>query len=125
MDLQIEELEQRISAIVAQNLQTQAEINALQENIDKTPGNAISLEALRREFTILENQYNAAVARLSAAATGERIEVLSKGERISVVEQPSIPDEPTSPNRKAIAAAGSVAGIGLDAKRVLRLHCVA
>ncbi len=113
VDLQIEELDQRIASLTEQNLETQAEIDALQKTIDRTPANEISLEALQREFDILEAQYNGSVDRLSAAATGERIEVLSKGERITIVEQPSIPDEPTSPNRKLIAAAGTAASMGL------------
>ena len=122
VDLQIEELDQRINALVALNEKTQAEIDSLQESIDRTSANEISLSALQREYTILENQYNAAVARLNTAATGERIEVLSKGERITIVEQPSVPQEPSSPNRRLIAAAGSAAAIGFAAAIVVLLE---
>jgi hypothetical protein len=43
---------------------------------------------------------------------GERIEVLSKGERFSLIEQPTMPNSPYSPNRLLISAAGVVGGIG-------------
>ena len=48
----------------------------------------------------------------ATAATGERIELLSKGERISVIEHASVPTRPISPNRPLIAGAGAAAGIG-------------
>ena len=38
--------------------------------------------------------------------------MLSKGERFSLIEQPNMPRQPSSPNRKLIAAAGMVGGIG-------------
>ena len=122
VNIQVEEIEQRITAILDQNRQTQEEIDELQASIDATPANEIALDALQREYTILENQYNGAVQRLSAAATGERIEVLAKGERISIVEQPSVPDEPTSPNRQLIAAGGSLAGMGFAVALVVLLE---
>ena len=70
------------------------------------------LAGLERELTNTQNQYNAAVANVGQAQVGERIEVLSKGERFSLIEQPNMPRNPSSPNRKLIAAAGMVGGIG-------------
>ena len=70
------------------------------------------LAGLERELTNTQNQYNAAVANVGQAQVGERIEVLSKGERFSLIEQPNMPRKPSSPNRKLIAAAGMVGGIG-------------
>ena len=91
----------------------EAELAILSEAIEKTPNIAVALEALEREYEIVQSQYNQAVARLSAAATGERIEVLSKGQRISVIEQAVPPDEPASPNRPLIAGGGSFLAFGL------------
>ena len=38
---------------------------------------------------------------------------MSKGERISVIEQARAPDEPSDPNRPMIATAGTFAGAGI------------
>jgi hypothetical protein len=66
--------------------------------------------------------YNAAVNSLAAARTGERIEVLSKGERISILSQATPPDQPIRPNRKKIAAMGVAAGIGLSLALIVLLE---
>ena len=51
--------------------------------------------------TTSSSQYDAAVANLGQAEVGERIEVLSKGERFSLIEQPTEPATPASPEPPA------------------------
>ena len=72
---------------------------------------AIALEALERDYGNIQEQYNQAVANLSQANTGERIEFMSRGQRITVIEPPTAPTEPTKPNRKKLALAGIGAGV--------------
>ena len=122
MTLQLEEIDNRISVLENQNAQTQIEIDEFDDSIERTPGNAIVLEALDRDYVNIQSQYNSAVDRLSRAATGERIEVLSKGERITVVEQPNVPIEPASPNRPVIAGGGSLLGVTLAAAAIVLLE---
>ncbi len=81
--------------------------------MSKTPENAIRLESLERDYQNTLTQYNRAVSNLARAQTGERIELLSKGERISVIEQATAPTEPNSPNRPLIAGGGLGVGIAL------------
>ena len=70
------------------------------------------LTGLERDLANLQRQYAAAMASLGQAQVGERIEVLSKGERFSLIEQPQLPSRPISPNRVLIAGAGVAGGIG-------------
>ncbi|WP_109465534.1 GumC family protein [Albibacillus kandeliae] len=111
LDLQLAEIDTRVKALQEQKASTEQKIAELTTTIDRTPANAIMLEDLMRDYENAQAQYNAAVARLAQASTGERIEVLSRGERLTVIEQPSVPSTPTKPARKKIAAAGSAAGI--------------
>ena len=113
MRIQLEGIDQQITDLDAQNTTLQKELDRLTATIEKTPSNKIALDALDREYNILESQYNAAVSRMNTASAGERVEVLSKGQRVTVVDQPSVPDVPTSPNRKKIAVGGTVLGIAL------------
>jgi uncharacterized protein involved in exopolysaccharide biosynthesis len=99
-----------------------SELEALEESISKTPNNGIALEALKRDYSNVERQYNKAVNDLSAAATGERIEVMSKGQKINVIEQAVPPNAPHSPNRPFIAGTGVFAGLGVGAGLVLLLE---
>ena len=112
LDLQLAEIDAQLAALGEQRAQVVAELDALEQSLARTPGNAMQLEALQRDYRLIEAQYDAAVQRLSAAETGERIEVMSKGQRISVIEPATAPNEPTSPNRPIIAGGGAAAGMG-------------
>lgn len=116
-DLQLADLDGQITFLQQDKTSVEAELASLQASIDATPGNAIELDVLQRDYDNIQIQYNTAVARLSEAATGDRIESLSKGQRISVVEPAKAPTASAKPNRKAIAAgsvlAALLAGMGL------------
>ncbi|MXQ06422.1 lipopolysaccharide biosynthesis [Alphaproteobacteria bacterium GH1-50] len=113
LNLQLSELSQREAAINEDIARAEAELEALEEAINRTPQNAIRLEALERDYANIQAQHNRALNNLARAQTGERIEVLSKGQRITVLEQAVPPTEPTSPNRPLIAGGGVMLGTGL------------
>lgn len=111
LGLQITEVDARMEALDRQLGDVEAELAELQDSIERTPANAIALQGLRRDYESIEGQYNRALDRLSTAATGERIEVMNRGQRVSVIEQALPPNAPTDPNRPAIAMAGAGAGL--------------
>lgn len=110
--LQIRQLDAQIRRIGEQTVTLADELETLEATIERTPANAITLQALRRDYDHVLRQYNLAMNRLSEASTGERIETLSKGRRITVIEQAAAPTEPSAPNRPMIAGTGIAAGIG-------------
>lgn len=111
LDLQLAQIDTRIQILQEQAEQTEGELKTLTESISRTPVNEIALDGLQRAYGNIQNQYNTAVDRLALANTGERIELLSRGARISVLEQPTVPNAPTRPNRLLIAGGGSLLGI--------------
>ena len=111
LDLQLSEIDTRIAMLQEQRVETQARLEALSDSLSKTPGNTVTLEELQRNYANIEEQYNTAVDRLAQASTGERIESLSRGQRISIIEPPAVPSEPTKPNRMLIAGGGTAFGI--------------
>jgi polysaccharide chain length determinant protein (PEP-CTERM system associated) len=111
LDLQLAQIDSRIAALEAQRQTDQAQLDSLNDSIARTPANQLALQAMERDYDNLQAQYNNAVARQAQASTGERVEVLARGEKISVVEQPSVPSEPSRPNRRKIALAGIAAGL--------------
>lgn len=118
-EMQLAEIDGELAYNADQSALVERELEALRVSIEATPGNSTRLAEMQRENEITRGQYTTAVDRLAQAQTGERIEVLSKGQRISVVEQPVLPSEPFSPPRKMIVA-GSIAaalalGLGLVA----------
>ncbi|MBP1804931.1 GumC family protein [Rubellimicrobium aerolatum] len=115
MDLQIRQLEEQQPAI-------EAGLAELQATIEATPANAITLADLQRDYENVSEQYDQAVARRAVAETGEMIETLSRGQRITVVEQAVPPERPQSPNRLLIAAGGLGGGLFLGLALVALLE---
>jgi polysaccharide chain length determinant protein (PEP-CTERM system associated) len=111
LTIQLEELDNAILALENQKTSLQTRLDALSASIEKTPEVAIVLEEMTRKYETVQAQYSLADDRLSKAQIGDRIETRSRGQRIAVIEQPSIPSEPTKPNRLKLAGAGTALGI--------------
>ena len=111
LDLQLAEIEDRQAQLARELEVMESEAVVLRANVEAIPANSVTLSALERDYANIQQQYNQAVSAASTAATGERIELLSKGERITVLNQPTVPREPSSPNRPMIAATGAAAGV--------------
>jgi len=111
LDLELSEIEARVSMLQEQREESAARLEEVTETLDRTPSNTVTLEELTRTYKNIEAQYNEAVDRLARASTGERIESLSQGQRISIIEPPAVPNRPTKPNRVLIAGGGTVFGI--------------
>ena len=91
LDLQLAQLDSQIATLEDQRAVTEENLKKVTLTIDQTPANAITLAELQRDHNNIQTQYNRAVTRLASASTGERIEVTSQGQRISVIEHPSEP----------------------------------
>ena len=117
LGLQLSEIDTRITMLQEQRTETQERLEQISKTLEETPANTVTLDELTRTYANIEQQYNMAVDRLAQASTGQRIESLSRGQRISIIEPPAVPTEPTKPNRLLIAGGGTLfgmlAGIGL------------
>lgn len=122
LDVQLAEIAARRSVLEQQRDDTEKQLGTLSETISKTPTNAIQLDELELDYENVQRQYNIAVDRLSQASTGERIEVMARGQRISVIEPPAVPNQPSKPNRTVIAAGGGIFGIILGLALVVLLE---
>ncbi len=122
MEIELGRIDAEVATLDASIEEAEAELSVVSDSINRTPANAIALSALERDYQNVQTQYNAAVSRLAQAQTGERIELLSKGERVTVIEQATVPSSPTSPNRPRIAQAGVAAGFAIAAGLFLLLE---
>ncbi|SDF17083.1 GumC family protein [Limimaricola pyoseonensis] len=121
-EMQLADIDAQMGHLDSQRAQAREEIDRLQATIEATPGNAIRLEAMQRDHAALRARYDQALASRARAETGDTIEALAKGQRISVVEPAVPPDEPDSPNRPVVAAAGILGGLALGIGAVLLLE---
>lgn len=113
LDLQLSQLQDQRDAMVQQAGELEAEIQRLDETIRNTPNNAVALNILQRDYDSLQEQYERARLSLAQAASNERIQSASKGQRITVIEQAVPPEYPTGTSRTKIALAGALAGVAL------------
>jgi succinoglycan biosynthesis transport protein ExoP len=112
-ELQRSDLEGQIAFIDEQKETISEELDELAGSIAATPANALTLATLERNFENLRLQYDRAVQNRAIAEVGDTIEALSKGQRITVIEQAIPPTRPTRPNRRLIAAIGVAIGFGM------------
>lgn len=105
------EVAHRRDELMAQRAALRAELTRLTEGIERTATNALTLDALEHDNENLQAQYTQSVDRLARAATGERIEDLSRDQRITIIEQPTRPSRPSGPNRRLIVAGGATLGV--------------
>lgn len=110
-EAEIQDIDRRINTIRDEIERTTEETPLVEQQLNEAASNGVVFNKLQRDFDNIQGQYNQAVARLSVAATGERIELLAKGQRISVIEQAIVPENPNKPNRTMIAATGVGAGM--------------
>lgn len=92
---------------------TQQELARLQDAISRSSGNGIRMGTLERDYQNIQARYNAAVNNLNSARMSERIESTAQGQRISVIENATVPRVPAGPNRPQIASMGAAAGVAL------------
>ena len=109
----LSELTNRLEEAEAELFDAAAELDALTASIAATSSNGIALASLERDYSNIQNRYNAAVNSLDQARIDERIEVTARGQRITVIEGASVPQDPAGPNRLRIAAAGIGMGLAI------------
>jgi|SRR6056297_564058 len=113
LDAALAEVDSKIKAMQDQLKTTKAELEELQRNISRSAANANRLAELERDYNIIQSRYNSAVSNLNSARMSERIEATAQGQRINVIENASVPQVPSGPNRPLIAALGIFTGLGL------------
>jgi uncharacterized protein involved in exopolysaccharide biosynthesis len=81
------------------------------------PNSLASIEALIAQQEALQKNLEAASAKLAAARLGENLEKDQQSEKLEIIEQPTVPQEPIKPNRPKVAglaiALALLAGAGL------------
>ena len=115
LDLTLAEMDLRIGDMDREIIVVSKELAALETSIAATSSNAITLDGMERAYENIQGRYSEAINNLNQARMSERIEVTSQGQRITIIEGASVPQEPSGPNRIKIVAAGIGGGLGLAA----------
>lgn len=111
LDAQLADIDSRIADIESQKNDALTQLAAIEATIEQTPINAIRLEELTLERDNIQSQYTDVRGKLADAAASKEIIAGNQGQRVVVIEPPSVPDQPSKPDRLIIAAGGSFFGI--------------
>lgn len=112
LDVELAPIDQRLADIAAERGVLEEQLSALDTAQQATPKNEMVLNDLERQLQSLQTQYTNAVNSLGQAQVGERIEVMSKGQRFTLIDAPVDRNAPVSPQRMLISAAGLMGGLG-------------
>jgi succinoglycan biosynthesis transport protein ExoP len=104
-----------LNALDDQIAKLRARSNELQKNITLAPQVEQQYRELSRDYDNTRLKYQEIRSKQSEAKTAQNLEADRKGERFTLIDPPLPPEEPVSPNRKLIFAAGLILSVGLAA----------
>ena len=111
LDVELAPIDERLKFIADEKAAIDATLAELGKSIEAMPNNEMVIAGMERDIASLQSQYDIALRNRGQAELGEKMEVMSKGERFSLIEQPTLPGRPSKPRRVLIAAAGLVGGV--------------
>lgn len=97
-----------MASIRAQQAALRAKLSELEDRITDSPEVEREYRALSRDYEIAQAKYQEVLAKRQEAELASSLETKQRGERFTLIEPPMIPEEPSSPNRVAIALLGFV-----------------
>lgn len=104
---------QAIATLSAARNAAMAQLQAKAAGQARAPAILEQAMQLENRASTLREQYRDVSANLLKAQNSARLASEQRAERLSLVEPPSLPDTPHSPNRPLLIAAGAVLGLGL------------
>jgi polysaccharide chain length determinant protein (PEP-CTERM system associated) len=89
----------------------EARINAYQARLNAEPASEEELADLTRGYEQSQTNYNDLLKKESDSAMATSMEQMQEGERFSVLDPPSLPIKPDSPNRVKLCGVGLACGL--------------
>lgn len=87
------------------------QLEAAEKIASPSGGGAIDIEALQSQLEASQKNLDTATAKYQAAQLGEALEKNQQSEKLEVIEQPTVPQEPVKPNRPKIIAMSLLLGL--------------
>ena len=110
---QIEFNNSQIAALQAAKTREGAQMSAMLSAQARGPLIQEQIAQLQQKLDGLNTQYQQISAKLMTAQSNVKMENEQKGERLTVVDPPVVPDSPDWPNRPLFVAGGALAGLAL------------
>jgi polysaccharide chain length determinant protein (PEP-CTERM system associated) len=89
------------------------EVDQYQRRLNATPVREQQLAGILRNYDQLKQDYSELLAKESQSQMAADLEKRQEGQQFRLIDRPSLPTVPASPNRIKISLGGAAAGIGL------------
>lgn len=109
---QLEAVNREISALQREISAQEAEIDEYNQRMVRAPEVEQEYAALNRDYQIAQDKYREVKAKEAEAEFSIILEANRRGETISLIMEPFVPDSPHSPNRLGIILLGIVLAAG-------------
>jgi len=109
---QLHQIEVGIHERMAEQLRLQQQIGRVQAKLELTPGVAQQYKALTRDYQTALNIYTDLLKKQNDSEMSRDLLRRQQGEQFRVLDPPSLPQQPTFPNRRVFGFGGLVGGLG-------------
>jgi polysaccharide chain length determinant protein (PEP-CTERM system associated) len=110
---QLHQIEVTVRERLADQIRIQQQINNLQAKLQMSPAVQQEYKSLTRDSQTASNIYNDLLKKQSDSQMGTELELRQQGEQFRVLDAPSLPQQPTFPNRPLFGFGGLMGGLGI------------
>ena len=108
-----ETLQRRIAEKHAEEARLTAQMAGFSQRLAAAPNVESRLTELMRDYTTLQTTYQSLLTKSQEAKVAANLERRQIGEQFKVIDSPSMPQRPVSPNRLRLNLLGALGGLGL------------
>ena len=119
MQARLEATQAELRSLARSRDELRARMADYERRLTHTPEVERDYRNLLRDYDSTQIRYRDTRARLMEAQLSKSLELERKGERFTLIEPPTLPETPLSPNRKAILFAGLILALAAGAGMVL------
>jgi len=109
---QLHQIDVNIRERMAEQLRLQQQITRVQGKLEMTPSVAQQYKGLTRDYQTALNIYNDLLKKQSDSEMSRDLLRRQQGEQFRVLDPPSLPQQPTFPNRRLFGVGGFAGGLG-------------
>ncbi|WP_137864947.1 MULTISPECIES: XrtA system polysaccharide chain length determinant [unclassified Sphingomonas] len=101
-----------VAALIQRKAQIEGDLNLLQAKMAEAPGVAAEQGEIERQYQVLKNQYDQLLAQREQMKISSQAQNVADADKFNVVDPPTQPRAPSSPNRPLLLTGVLIAGLG-------------
>lgn len=101
-----------VAALIQRKAQIEGDLNLLQAKMAEAPGVAAEQGEIERQYQVLKGQYDTLLAQREQMKIASQAQNVADADKFNVVDPPTQPRAPSSPNRPLLLTGVLIAGLG-------------